>query len=61
MGKDSHKCVPLTIPLMDAGHIHTIVPIGWSSCPRESGLSSKETGACRSTTDQGMELEKGEK
>lgn len=43
------------------GHMHTIVPVGWSSHPRASALGSKEAGACGSTTDQEIEIEKEEK
>lgn len=39
-------------------HMHTIVPIGWSSYPGVSGLGSKESGACGGTTDQETEIKR---
>lgn len=42
-------------------HMHTIVPVGWSSHPGVSGLGSKEVGAHGGTTDQETEIKRRKK
>lgn len=46
---------------MENAHMYTTVSTGLSLHPGESGVGSKEAGACRSTTDQETEIEKEEK
>lgn len=60
MGRDSHKVSTFDNIIDVTGHMHTIVPIGWSSHPRASRLGSKEARAYGSTTDQEMGIEKEE-